>query len=220
MNYIAYYRVSTDKQGASGLGLEAQQEAVQAFLKAAPDLAFTEIESGACSTRPELAKALAACKQHKATLVVAKLDRLARDVQMILSIVDSGINVRFIDLPEIDPSSATGRFMLTMMASIAELERRIISQRTKAALKAKKARGETLGSPDPSKGVKASIEAKKAAAAAFDAQVLPFIRKFQQAGYKTSRAIADQLTLAGVQTYRGGNRWGHAQVCEILRRAA
>ena len=220
MNYIAYYRVSTDKQGASGLGLEAQQEAVQAFLKAAPDLAFTEIESGACSTRPELAKALAACKQHKATLVVAKLDRLARDVQMILSIVDSGINVRFIDLPEIDPSSATGRFMLTMMASIAELERRIISQRTKAALKAKKARGEKLGSPDPSKGVKASIEAKKAAAAAFDAQVLPFIRKFQQAGHKTSRAIADQLTLAGVQTYRGGNRWGHAQVCEILRRAA
>jgi DNA invertase Pin-like site-specific DNA recombinase len=220
MNYIAYYRVSTDKQGASGLGLEAQQEAVQAFLKATPDLAFTEIESGACSTRPELAKALAACKQHKATLVVAKLDRLARDVQMILSIVDSGINVRFIDLPEIDPSSATGRFMLTMMASIAELERRIISQRTKAALKAKKARGETLGSPDPSKGVKASIEAKKAAAAAFDAQVLPFIRKFQQAGHKTSRAIADQLTLAGIQTYRGGSRWGHAQVCEILRRAA
>ena len=220
MNYIAYYRVSTDKQGASGLGLEAQQEAVQAFLKAAPDLAFTEIESGACSTRPELAKALAACKQHKATLVVAKLDRLARDVQMILSIVDSGINVRFIDLPEIDPSSATGRFMLTMMASIAELERRIISRRTKAALKAKKARGEKLGSPDPSKGVQASIEAKKAAAAAFDAQVLPFIRKFQQAGHKTSRAIADQLTLAGVQTYRGGNRWGHAQVCEILRRAA
>jgi len=220
MNYIAYYRVSTDKQGASGLGLEAQQEAVQAFLKAAPDLAFTEIESGACSTRPELAKALAACKQHKATLVVAKLDRLARDVQMILSIVDSGTNARFTDLPEIDPSSATGRFLLTMMPSIAELERRIISQRTKAALKAKKARGEKLGSPDPSKGVQASIEAKKAAAAAFDAQVLPFIRKFQQAGHKTSRAIADQLTLAGVQTYRGGNRWGHAQVCEILRRAA
>lgn len=218
--YIAYYRVSTDKQGQSGLGLEAQQEAVQAFLKTAPDLTFTEVESGACSTRPELAKALAACKQHKATLVVAKLDRLARDVQMILSIVDSGINVRFIDLPEIDPSTAAGRLMLTMMASFAEFERRIISQRTKAALGAKKARGDRLGSPDPSKGAKASAEAKKVAAQAFDAKVLPFIQKFQQAGHKTSRAIADQLTLAGVPTATGGTRWGHGQVCEILRRAA
>ncbi len=218
--YIAYYRVSTDKQGQSGLGLEAQQEAVQAFLRAAPDLTFTEVESGACNTRPELAKALAACKQHKATLVVAKLDRLARDVSMILSIVDSGINVRFIDLPEIDPSSAAGRLMLTMMASFAEFERRIISQRTKAALKAKKARGESLGSPDPAKAAKAAGEAKKAAAQAFDAQVLPFIQKFQQAGHKTSRAIADQLTLAGVPTATGGTRWGHGQVCEILRRAA
>lgn len=218
--FIAYYRVSTDKQGQSGLGLEAQQEAVQAFLKTAPDLTFTEVESGACNTRPELAKALAACKQHKATLVVAKLDRLARDVSMILSIVDSGINVRFIDLPEIDPASPTGRLMLTMMASFAEFERRIISQRTKAALKAKKARGESLGSPDPAKAAKAAGEAKKAAAQAFDAQVLPFIQKFQQAGHTTSRAIADQLTLAGVPTATGGARWGHGQVCEILRRAA
>jgi DNA invertase Pin-like site-specific DNA recombinase len=218
--FIAYYRVSTDKQGQSGLGLEAQQEAVQAFLKTAPDLTFTEVESGSCATRPELAKALAACKQHKATLVVAKLDRLARDVQMILSIVDSGINVRFIDLPEIDPASPTGRLMLTMMASFAEFERRIISQRTTAALKAKKARGARLGSPTPGNGAKAAGEAKKASAATFDSQVMPIIVQIQAAGHTTSRAIAQQLTLRGIQTATGQSVWGHGQVCEILRRAA
>jgi len=220
MQYIAYYRVSTDKQGASGLGLEAQQAAVQQFIGGQDCQSFIEVESGSNRNRPELNKALAACRATGATLVVAKLDRLARDELLILTIIESGTLVKFVDMPELDTDSPIGRFMVNQVSAVAALERRLISKRTKEALAAAKARGTKLGSPTIDRALKASIEAKKAAAAAFDAQVLPFIRKFQQAGYKTSRAIADQLTLAGVSTYRGGNRWGHAQVCEILRRAA
>ena len=226
--FVAYYRVSTDKQGQSGLGLEAQQAQVQAFLRQDPEERFIEVESGAKSNRPQLKQALALCKEKKATLIVAKLDRLARDVKLILSIVDSGVSVRFVDIPEVDTSTPMGRFMLTMLASLAELERRIISQRTKAALEAKKARGHRLGSPDPSKGIEASIKAKQEMSSQFVAEVMPRIQSIQAAGYKTSRDIADQLTLQRVPTFRAWKkgeieatpRWGHGQVCEILRRAA
>jgi DNA invertase Pin-like site-specific DNA recombinase len=213
MNYIAYYRVSTDKQGASGLGLEAQQAAVQAY---AADIihSFTEIESGKNDHRPQLQAALAMCRQTGAALLIAKIDRLSRQAAFLLTLRDSGVQIVAADMPN------AGTLEFGVRAVVAQHEREEISKRTKAALQAAKARGTKLGSPTIDKALKASIEAKKAAAAAFDAQVLPFIRKFQQAGHKTSRAIADQLTLAGVSTYRGGNRWGHAQVCEILRRAA
>jgi DNA invertase Pin-like site-specific DNA recombinase len=213
MQYIAYYRVSTDKQGASGLGLEAQQAAVQSY---AADIihSFTEIESGKNDHRPQLQAALAMCRQTGAALLIAKIDRLSRQAAFLLTLRDSGVQIVAADMPN------AGTLEFGVRAVVAQHEREEISKRTKAALQAAKARGTKLGSPTIDKALKASIEAKKAAAAAFDAQVLPFIRKFQQAGHKTSRAIADQLTLAGVSTYRGGNRWGHAQVCEILRRAA
>jgi DNA invertase Pin-like site-specific DNA recombinase len=213
MNYIAYYRVSTDKQGASGLGLDAQRAAVQAY---AADIihSFTEIESGKNDHRPQLQAALAMCRQTGAALLIAKIDRLSRQAAFLLTLRDSGVQIVAADMPN------AGTLEFGVRAVVAQHEREEISKRTKAALQAAKARGTKLGSPTIDKALKASIEAKKAAAAAFDAQVLPFIRKFQQAGHKTSRAIADQLTLAGVSTYRGGNRWGHAQVCEILRRAA
>jgi len=213
MKYIAYYRVSTDKQGASGLGLEAQQAAVQSY---AADIvhSFTEIESGKNDHRPQLQAALAMCRQTGSALLIAKIDRLSRQAAFLLTLRDSGVQIVAADMPN------AGTLEFGVRAVVAQHEREEISKRTKAALQAAKARGTKLGSPTIDRALKASIEAKKAAAAAFDAQVLPFIRKFQQAGYKTSRAIADQLTLAGVSTYRGGNRWGHAQVCEILRRAA
>ena len=217
--HIAYYRVSTDKQGRSGLGLEAQQDAVKRFLDTDPDHAFTEVESGGKKDRPELAKALIACKQQQATLIVAKLDRLARDVQMILSIVDSGINVRFIDLPEIDPSSPIGRFMLIQLASIAELERRIISQRTKDALSAKKARGHKLGCPNPQAGGQARA-AQLAAISQVDPQALIIVRDLKAMGMTTTRQIAAGLTERGIKTSTGSTQWHSAQVSRLLARAA
>ncbi len=144
--FVSYYRVSTDRQGRSGLGLDAQKEAVQQRLNGGRwqlIAEFVEIESGKRAKRPQLDAALAACKKHKAKLVVAKLDRLSRNVSFLLKLIDSGVEVLFADLPELN--GAMGRFMLTTMASVAELEAGLISERTKAALKAAKARGVKLG---------------------------------------------------------------------------
>jgi DNA invertase Pin-like site-specific DNA recombinase len=133
--FVSYYRVSTDRQGRSGL--DAQKEAVEQRLNGGRwqlVAEFVEIESGKRAKRPQLDAALAACKKHKAKLVVAKLDRLSRNVSFLLKLIDSGVEVLFADLPELN--GAMGRFMLTTMASVAELEAGLISERTKAALKA------------------------------------------------------------------------------------
>jgi DNA invertase Pin-like site-specific DNA recombinase len=147
---VAYLRVSTDRQGRSGLGLEAQREAVSRY---AATNGFTviaehlEVETGkgsnALARRPELVAALARAKQEKATLVVAKLDRLARNARFLLTLIDSGADVVFADMPEV--SGPMGRFLVTQMAAVAELEAGLISQRTKAALAAAKERGRSLG---------------------------------------------------------------------------
>lgn len=217
--HIAYYRVSTDKQGRSGLGLEAQQEAVKRFLGNDPDHAFTEVESGGKKDRPELARAIAECKATGATLVVAKLDRLARDVQMILSIVDSGICVRFVDLPEINPNDPTGRLMLTMMAAFAEFERKIISKRTKEALAVAKTRGVKLGSTNPQAGGQARA-AQLAAISQVDPQALIIVRDLKAMGMTTTRQIAAGLTERGIKTSTGSTQWHSAQVSRLLTRAA
>src|SRR6478735_9451339 len=144
--FVSYYRVSTDRQGRSGLGLDVQKEAVEQRLNGGRwqlVAEFVEIESGKRAKRPQLDAALAACKKHKAKLVVAKLDRLSRNVSFLLKLIDSGVEVLFADLPELN--GAMGRFMLTTMASVAELEAGLVSERTKAALKAAKARGVRLG---------------------------------------------------------------------------
>jgi len=143
LRYVAYYRVSTGAQGRSGLGIEAQRETAKRFLAAEgggwPPLAsFTETESGRRSNRPQLAKALAACRAHRATLVVAKVDRLTRSQAFLETLRDSGVEVRLCDLPDV--KGATGRFLLAQMAAVAELEAGLISERTKAALAAKVAR--------------------------------------------------------------------------------
>jgi len=133
--FVSYYRVSTERQGRSGLGLDAQKEAVQQRLNGGRwqlVAEFVEIESGKRARRPQLDAALAACKKHKAKLVVAKLDRLSRNVSFLLKLIDSGVDVLFADLPELN--GAMGGFMLTTMASVAELEAGLISERTKAAL--------------------------------------------------------------------------------------
>jgi DNA invertase Pin-like site-specific DNA recombinase len=216
--YIAYYRVSTDKQGRSGLGLEAQQEAVKRFLGTEPEQVFTEVESGGKKDRPELAKAIAQCKATGATLIVAKLDRLARDVQMILSIVDSGIFVRFVDLPEINPADPTGRLMLTMLAAFAEFERKIISKRTKECLAVAKTRGVRLGSANPKAGGQARA-AQLAAVSKTDPQALIIVRDLKAMGMTTTRQIAQGLSERGIKTATGSTNWHPTQVSRLLAAA-
>lgn len=216
----AYYRVSTDRQGQSGLGLEAQQAAVHAFLNGSPSAEFVEVESGKVADRPELAKALAYARANQCELIVAKLDRLARDVQMILSIVDSGVSVRFLDLPEINPNEPTGRLMLTMMASFAEFERRLISKRTKDALQAKKARGYKLGSPNPAAGARAAARARLERSSSKAAEIAQVIAQAQAAGCVSLRQIGRALEARGVKTINGLDRWAPAQVAAIIARSA
>jgi DNA invertase Pin-like site-specific DNA recombinase len=131
--FVAYFRVSTDKQGKSGLGLEAQAATVEARLNGGPwQLVgkFIEVESGKRAKRPQLEAALKACKKEKAKLVVAKLDRLARNTRFLLTLIESGVEVLFADLPEV--TGAMGKFILTQMAAVAELEAGLIGERTKA----------------------------------------------------------------------------------------
>src|SRR5262249_15108341 len=144
--FIAYYRVSTGKQGRSGLGIEAQRQAVAGYLNGGNWKIigeFTEVESGRRSDRPSLDKALAAARVHQVPLVVAKVDRLTRSVAFLSRLLEAGVDVRFSDLPQIE--GPTGRFMLQQMAAVAELEAGMISARTKAALAAAKKRGKKLG---------------------------------------------------------------------------
>ena len=218
MTHIAYYRVSTDRQGQSGLGLEAQQAAVAQFLSHAPDLEFVEVESGRNADRPQLASALTEAKRSGATLIVAKLDRLARDVKMILAIVDSGVRVRFIDLPDVDTSTATGRLILTVMASLAEFEARRISERTRDALAAKKARGEHWQSGDPSKGARAAALARLERNLERHREIAETVGQLQSFGCKSLRQIARGLEARGVRTVTGKTTWRPAQVAAVLGR--
>lgn len=144
--YISYLRVSTVRQGQSGLGLEAQRDAVRPFLEDCGGVLlneYIEVESGKKIHRPQLDEALRECRVHNAILVVAKVDRLTRSVSFLHRLLDSGVEVSFCDLPQI--SGPTGKFMLNQMAAVAELEAGLISQRTKAALAAAKKRGVKLG---------------------------------------------------------------------------
>jgi DNA invertase Pin-like site-specific DNA recombinase len=130
--YVAYYRVSTDRQGKSGLGLQAQKAAVAYRLNGGRwqiIAEFVEVESGKRASRPQLDAAIAACKKHKAKLIVAKLDRLSRNVAFLLKLIDAGVEVPFADLPELN--GAMGKFVLITMANVAELEAGVISERTK-----------------------------------------------------------------------------------------
>ena len=206
---VAYYRVSTAQQGRSGLGLEAQQQAVADFAKAEGfDITaeFTEVESGkgadALDRRPQLAAALKAAKRSKASVAVAKLDRLSRDVAFISTLMAQ--RVPFIVTAfgkDVDP------FMLHIYAALAEQERRMVSQRTKAGLQAAKARGVRLGNP-------AQAKAMADAAAARDAELRPVLQPMVGL---TSRAIAEQLNSRGIAAPRGG-RWSHVTVQRVMAR--
>ena len=211
--FVAYFRVSTGKQGRSGLGLDAQKEAVEQRLNGGPwklVAAFTEVESGRRKTRPELAKALAACKQHKAKLVVAKLDRLTRDTRFLLTLTGSGVEVLFADLPDIP--GAMGRFLLTVMVAIAELEAGLVGERTKAALAAAKAHGKRLGRH----GADVLAPRYKAEADARAQALAPTLRELQAKGL-TLRGMAAELQKRKVPAPKG-TRWHAKAVSRFLHR--
>jgi DNA invertase Pin-like site-specific DNA recombinase len=212
--FVAYYRVSTERQGRSGLGLEAQQAAVAGFINGDAELvaSFTEVESGKRSDRPELAKALDACRRRKAKLVIAKLDRLSRNLAFIATLMESKVEFVAVDNPH------ANRLTVHILAAVAEHERAMISQRTKDALAAAKARGKRLGNPKLADAAKIGTTATKAGAKKFAANVLPLIREIQAGGIKTHAAIAAKLNERKVATARGG-RWSHQQVGSVLGRA-
>ena len=217
--FVAYYRVSTAKQGQSGLGIEAQREAVARYLNGGNwqiIAEFTEVESGRRSDRPELDRALAAARVHRAPLVVAKVDRLTRSVAFLSRLLEAGVDVRFADLPAIE--GPTGRFMLQQMAAVAELEAGLISARTKAALAAVKARGVKLGSPTPEKGSAAGVAARKAKAEQHVQAVLPVIREIQESGVASLAGVARALDARGIPTARSG-AWHANSVRRILERS-
>jgi DNA invertase Pin-like site-specific DNA recombinase len=214
--FVAYYRVSTGKQGKSGLGIEAQREAVANYLNGGNwriVAEFTEIESGKRSDRPELDKALAAARTRRVPLVVAKVDRLTRSVSFLSRLLDAGVDVRFADLPALE--GATGKFMLQQMAAIAELEAGMISARTKAALAAAKRRGVQLGgfrgARFTAKHVKAAAAARQGKSRARAEDLAPTIKELQAAGCESLRAIASGLEERGIPAARGG-KWSAIQV--------
>ena len=227
VGFVAYYRVSTEQQGRSGLGLDAQKEAVSKYIAGHPPgqllAEFQEVESGKRSDRPQLAAALAACRARRAVLVIAKLDRLARNVSFLLSVAE-GVGeggLVFCDLPTF-PVGPMGKFFLTIMAAVAELEAGLISQRTIAALKAAKARGTKLGNPQVSNGSGALAAKARAArsvyAADFASDALPYIRAAQAAGATSLRQIAAALVARGVRTAYGEANWTPTQVKRLLDR--
>ncbi|MCO6415138.1 recombinase family protein [Siccirubricoccus sp. KC 17139] len=222
--FVSYLRVSTDKQGRSGLGLEAQREAVAAFLNGGAwtlQAEYVETESGKRSDRPDLAKALAHCRLTGATLVVAKLDRLARNQAFLMSVYEgSGEGgVVFCDLPNV-PAGPVGKFLVQQMAAVAELEAGLISARTKAALQAAKARGKVLGRKPGTPGylpdAEAGAAAVKAKADSFAAVVAPIAQQLRDEG-QSLRQIADALAARGIRTARGG-AWTATAVKNVLAR--
>ena len=226
--FVSYFRVSTDQQGKSGLGLDAQRSAIAGYVERQPGAVlvaeFEEIESGKRSDRPQLAAALAACRAHRATLVIAKLDRLARNARFLLSIVEGTGEggVVFCDLPTV-PAGPVGKFLITQMAAVAELEAGLISQRTQAALAQAKARGTKLGNPSLRPG---SPDMAAQAAAAWSDQarqragdVMPFIRQAQAAGCTTLQQLANAMKARGIPTPGGRGGWYPATVARVLKAA-
>lgn len=208
MELIAYYRVSTVRQGQSGLGLEAQRAKVQQLAAERGAVVvgeFCEVESGRKADRPQLAAAIAEACRRGAAVVVAKLDRLARDAELVLRLSReaerSGMaGFLFCDLPEVDATTAAGRMVLTVMASVAEYEGRRIAERTREALAAAKARGVVLGGLRPAAAVANTGRADRAQAAA--ERLRPLLAPLQAQGLSL-RAIAEALAAAGTVNTKG-----------------
>lgn len=213
---IAYLRVSTAKQGKSGLGLDAQRESVAAYARAHGIeivAEHVEIESGKRSDRPQLAAALAQAQRQKAKLIVAKLDRLARNVAFISRLMESGVDFVAVDTP------FANRLTLHILAAVAEHEREMISARTKAALAAAKARGVKLGGLRGNAHLVAA-KARSAKARQQAQTTLAVIEQIRRSGIVSQSGIARELTARGVRTATGKVHWHQGSVRQIMRLAA
>jgi DNA invertase Pin-like site-specific DNA recombinase len=210
--FIAYYRVSTDRQGESGLGLEAQRAAVARFTHGASLLfEFQEIESGKRQTnRPQLIAALDQCRRHKATLVIAKLDRLARNVHFISGLMESGVDFVAVDMPQ------ANRLTIHILAAVAEHEREAISQRTKAALGVAKQRGTQLGNPRWGDSIEEARTARNPVPVS--AALLSIMQNRRAEGWALRRIAAEMNTL-GLKTPRGSG-WYASTVRACLQPSA
>ncbi|WP_439551438.1 recombinase family protein [Falsiroseomonas sp.] len=222
--FVAYLRVSTDRQGKSGLGLEAQQAAITAFLRPGDRLLvppFVEVESGRNGERPQLRAALDRCRRTGATLLIAKLDRLSRDAHFLLGLQKAGVEFVAADMPN------ANRLTVGIMAMVAEEEARAISIRTKAALAAAKARGTKLGGdrgyrppspPDAKAGGDASGAARSLAADHAAFRVAATIEEARSGGATSLRRMAEALTARGVPTPSGEGAWTATAVRRVLAR--
>ena len=216
---ISYLRVSTDQQGRSGLGLEAQRAAVAKYRdQSGCELVaeYIEVESGKRNDRPELAKAIAQAKQIGAMLVFAKLDRLARNARFLLGLVESGADLIFCDIPQVPPGPL-GKFMLTQLAAVAELEAGLIGQRTRAALAAAKERGVKLGGYRGEQAARAAAAAKAARANAHAHRLKDTVAVIRAGGMASATGLAKELNRRGVTTARGGS-WQTLQAQRLLAR--
>lgn len=206
MKYVAYYRVSTRRQGKSGLGLEAQRAAVESYNNGAVIGEYIEVESGRRDARPELTKALAHCRASGATLLIAKLDRLSRRVSFLSALMESEVEIVAADMPD------ANRLTLHIMAALAEHESRMISERTKAAIAARVARGKPWDHGRPPAGTaktaKAARDAKSKRYAARRRDLLPVIEDIRAGGVESLRGIADELNRRGYVGGNGGKFYG------------
>lgn len=222
--YIAYYRVSTEGQGESGLGLDAQKRAVREFVSNGHETEivaeFEEVASGAREDRPQLEEALRTARLHNATLVVSKLDRLARNAGFLHRLKHESVDIKFANMPD-----ANG-LTVDVLAAVAEHERRMISERTKDGLREAKRRGVQLGTPenledaDPREGARASANVRTARADAHAADLAPVIEDLREAGASSLRKLAAGLEERGIPTTRGGYNynWTATAVSRVLDR--
>ena len=211
--FVTYYRVSTQRQGKSGLGLDAQRKAITDYLNGGEHEVlseFTEIETGkgsnALDKRPVLRESIAYAKKHKAKLLIAKLDRLARNVHFISSLMESKVDFVIADMPE------ANALTIHLIAAVAEYERELISKRTKEALAVAKRRGVKLGNPK----LKADNSKRKEQAQAFANKLKPTLQAYREQGM-SQRKIVEELNSVGITAPRGGE-WSMIQVQRVINR--
>jgi len=224
MEYVAYYRVSTEKQGRSGLGVAAQRKSVGDFIQSRGGrllAEFTEVESGKDNDREKLKEAMHHCDLTGATLIIAKLDRLSRNAAFLLTLRDSGVRFIAADMP--DANEVT----VGIMAVIAQEERKAISKRTKAALAAAKAKGVKLGNPNGAAHLRSNAmensqlarEAVSKKADEFALKLSPVIEQITSSGISSLRGLASELNRRGIKTARG-KEWTATAVKNLMTRRA